>query len=163
MREKRTEKPAFFVPAGVLVSCMITCGGQTSGDDAGADARSHRDAGSDRQLSGGDAQPVGDGASEADVTTEAEAAPDGGKPFYGGGNFASCAMNPCGSDQVCLNYLPTSGDGGIEYANCQTIPKACEPHPTCFCLIEMEAVCSNRTCSDEGGAPVVTCTVTPHP
>jgi hypothetical protein len=148
-----------------LALAVVSCGGEVN---SGSSDAGRQDAASDQSLL------RQDGAGDVTVPTDtgqdvrsSDVGGDAGKPPYDGGVFASCATNPCGAGQVCADYLPTpstthDAGTGVVYGTCLSVAKQCEPAPTCFCLLET-AECSNRMCNDDGGVPVLTCTITPPP
>jgi hypothetical protein len=151
--------------ATAVVAFVAGCGSQVGSNDS-ADG-STPDAGADRAMHADVATDVSTSSPDGGRDAASEADKDSGKPPYDGGNFDNCAMNPCGSTQVCVNYLPNpsinhDAGTGILYGTCQSVSTECEPHPTCFCLLET-AECSNRMCNDDGGVPILTCTITPPP
>jgi hypothetical protein len=141
------------LPTVITILVPLACGGQTltTSQDGGMDA-THMDVAVEHL----------EGAREVSVA-DREASPEEdafGPPPADAARFGSCVPYPCTSSEICVFYSPNEQRG-----ECDGLPAACEPIPTCKCIEQAAAPwCNVADCTvDEGGTEVVLTCTTPQP
>jgi hypothetical protein len=139
----------------------------SSTDDASvSDGMSHHEVGNgEGGLSDGTA---GDGGADTGPTDSSSGDGDtssDGSSLDGGSATFTCVSKTCSvPDQYCLiiNGGVATKDGGSMHGTCESVPKSCEPSPSCACIKASPSTSgcgSAGMCAASGDRITITCDV----
>jgi hypothetical protein len=141
----------------VLVAAIVgvACGGRQ--EVSSPDCAAQDDAAVDASNDGG-RTAAGDSAQSQDAEGLDTWIPP---PADGARNFPSCSPYPCAAGQLCVDDQQILTMPIREHASCEELPPACEPTPTCFCIVHSTPWCAHPICVVEENAASLTCSLMP--